>query len=59
MFFLFYFAFLTLKDIKSVAYLAVEFQTLAMESGWNQEALTVAFNEALYDEIKDDPATDL
>ncbi len=35
-----------------------------MESGWNQEALTVAFNRALSDEIKDelaarDPATDL
>ncbi len=42
----------------------MEFRTLAMESGWNQEALTVAFNRALSDEIKDelaarDPATDL
>ncbi len=48
----------------SVAELAVDFRTLAMESGWNQEALTVAFNRALSDEIKDelaarDPATDL
>ncbi len=48
----------------SVAELAVEFRTLAMESGWNQEALTVAFNQALSDEIKDelaarDPETDL
>lgn len=35
-----------------------------MESRWNQEALTVAFNRALSDELKDelaarDPATDL
>ncbi len=36
----------------SVAELAVEFRTLAMETGWNQEALTVAFNRALSDEIK-------
>lgn len=49
---------------QSVAELAVEFRTLAMESGWNQEALTVAFTRALADDIKDelaarDPVTDL
>lgn len=52
------------QGTQSVAELAVEFRTLAMESGWNPEALTVAFNRALSDELKDelaarDPATDL
>lgn len=49
---------------QSVAELAGEFRTLAMESGWNQEALTVAFNRALSDKFKKhlaarDPAKDL
>lgn len=52
------------QGTRNVAELAVEFRTLAVESGWNQEALTVAFNRALSDELKDelaarDPAMDL
>lgn len=52
------------QGTRSVAELAVEFRTLALESGWNQEALTVAFNRALSEELKDelasrDPASDL
>ena len=41
---------------RSVATLAIEFRTLATESGWNDEALQGAFQNALCESIKDELA---
>ena len=42
---------------RSVAEFAVEFRTLAAESGWNNEALQGAFQRALNEDIKDELAS--
>lgn len=42
---------------RSVAELAIEFRTLAAESGWNDEALQGAFLNALSDTMKDELAS--
>lgn len=39
---------------RSVAELAIEFRTLAAESGWNEEALQGAFQNALSENLKDE-----
>ncbi len=36
-----------------VAEMAIEFHTLAAESGWNEQALQVVFHQALIPELKD------
>ena len=38
---------------RSVASFAVEFRTLAAESGWNEEALQGVFQNALSSKLKD------
>ena len=45
------------QGARSVAEFAVEFRTLAAESGWNDEALQGAFHKALNDDIKDEIAS--
>lgn len=52
------------QGTRSEAEFAIEFRTLATESGWDQQALRTTFHHALSPEIKDelafrDPAPDL
>lgn len=52
------------QGTRSVAEMAIEFRTLAAESGWNEQALQAAFHQALAPELKDelafrDPAPNL
>ncbi len=52
------------QGTRSVAEFAIEFRTLASESGWDQQALRVTFHRALSPYLKDelalrDPAPDL
>jgi len=52
------------QGTRSVAEFAIEFRTLASESGWDQRALKATFHRALSSELKDelafrDPAPDL
>ncbi|KAJ8356966.1 hypothetical protein SKAU_G00197600 [Synaphobranchus kaupii] len=42
---------------RSVAEMAIQFRTLAAESGWNDTALQGAFRQALSEELKDQLAT--
>jgi hypothetical protein len=39
-----------------VADIAIEFRTLAVESGWNMQALVTAFHQGLSNSIKDELA---
>lgn len=41
---------------RSVAEFAIEFRSLAVESGWNEEALHGAFLNSLSEELKDELA---
>lgn len=45
------------QGTRSVAEFAIEFRTLAAESGWNNEALHGAFLHALSDSLKDEMAS--
>ena len=45
---------LVCQGSRSVASFAVEFQTLAVESGWNEEALQEVFLNALGSDVKDE-----
>ncbi len=52
------------QGARSVAEMAIEFRTLAAESGWNTQALQAAFHQSLSPELKDelafrDPAPNL
>lgn len=52
------------QGTRSVAEFAIEFRTLASESGWDQRALRATFHQALSPELKDelafrDPSPDL
>lgn len=52
------------QGTRSVAEFAIEFRTLASESGWDQRALKATFHQALSSELKDelafrDPSPDL
>ncbi len=44
------------QGARSVAEMAIEFRTLAAESGWNTQALQAAFHQALAPELKDELA---
>ena len=45
------------QGARGVAEFAIEFRTLAAESGWNNEALQGAFHKALNEDIKDELAS--
>ena len=41
----------------SIGELSIQFQTLAMESGWNWEALVSTFSHGLSEKVKDELAS--